>query len=182
MIVGQDPYHGPGQAHGLCFSVQPGQRPPPSLKNICKELQNDCGIDVDPHSGHLIQWANRGVLLLNNVLTVRRGQAGSHHNQGWEAVTDDILRALLDHHSQTKKGLVFLLWGKPAAKKAQTVLAKHKFGRKQNSKEVVIITTSHPSPLGAYKTKEPFMGSKCFSRCNAALEKMGHERIDWNLS
>jgi uracil-DNA glycosylase len=171
VIVGQDPYHGPGQAHGLCFSVLPGHKPPPSLNNIYKELLQDPAIanfNNKPNHGHLIRWAKQGVLMLNTVLTVRRGQANSHQKKGWENVTNGILRALQD------KPCVFLLWGKPAAQKAQAAniidMSMH-----------VVIGTSHPSPLGATKTNAPFLGSRCFSRCNEELIKMGHAPIDWNV-
>jgi uracil-DNA glycosylase len=167
VIVGQDPYHGPGQGHGLAFSVRKGVNPPPSLKNIFKEAMNDASIAQPPH-GNLEHWAQQGVLLLNTVLTVRRGEANSHKGQGWEDFTDEVIRALND---QKDEGLVFLLWGNPASKKAATVdETKH-----------VIIRTSHPSPLGATKTASPFLGSNCFSRCNEALEAMGHAPIDWNV-
>lgn len=166
VIVGQDPYHGPGQGHGLSFSVRPGIRPPPSLKNIFKEAQADVGID-SPSNGYLECWADQGVLLLNAVMTVRRGEANSHAKKGWETFTDAIINTLNDE----KEGLVFLLWGSPAQKKASNV---------DESKHTVI-RTSHPSPLGATKTKAPFLGSKCFSRANEALEGQGKERIDWNV-
>lgn len=166
VIVGQDPYHGPGQAHGLCFSVKPGQQIPPSLKNIYKELQSDMGINPPQH-GHLIRWAKQGVLLLNTVWTVRRGEANSHKKQGWEAVTARVLRAL------RQRKCVFLLWGKPATQLVQDHLPPQKHHLR--------ICSSHPSPLGATKTSSPFIGSRCFSRCNTALVKMGYEPIDWNL-
>lgn len=179
VIVGQDPYHQPDQGHGVCFSVRKGVAIPPSLKNIYKELKNDPKVDfpasgVMPTHGNLERWAQQGVLLLNAVLTVRRGEANSHKGKGWEAVTDEILRVLAEHHRTKGKGLVYLLWGKPAAKKIDSVLG-------QGSKNHVIISTSHPSPLGATKTDAPFIGSKCFSRANEALVKMGLEPIDWNV-
>ena len=182
VIVGQDPYHGPGQAHGLCFSVLPGQAVPPSLKNVYQELRDDPAVDFPRHGttmpthGHLSRWAKQGVLLLNTVLTVRRGQAHSHKNRGWELVTDEILRAVDKHCRQEQhKGVVFLLWGKPAATKAQALISS------SHSSRHTIITTSHPSPLGARKTNKPFMGSRCFSRCNEALVAKGYKPIDWNV-
>jgi uracil-DNA glycosylase len=172
VIVGQDPYHGPGQAHGLCFSVLKGQQVPPSLKNIYKELNNDPNVEFSiPRHGHLIRWAKQGVLMLNTVLTVRRGQANSHQKKGWEHTTDEILRALDRHCKARGKGVVFLLWGKPAMTKAETVI---------RSPLHTVIATSHPSPLGATKTSAPFIGSRCFSRCNEALKEKGYDDvIDW---
>lgn len=169
VIVGQDPYHGPGQGHGLAFSVQPNVKIPPSLRNIFLEAQEDGSMDSPNHqNGNLESWARQGVLLLNSILTVRRGEAGSHKNQGWEDVTDTIISKLND---ESNSGLVFLLWGAPAAKKAAMVdETKH-----------VVIRTSHPSPLGARKTASPFLGSRCFSRCNDALESFGKSPIDWNV-
>lgn len=167
VIVGQDPYHGPGQAHGLCFSVKPGQPLPPSLRNIYRELQADkVGMITTPQHGHLVRWAQQGVLLLNTVWTVRKGEAHSHKNKGWEAVTARVLQAL------RKRKCVFLLWGKPATQLVQDHLPPQKHH--------VRICSSHPSPLGATKTKSPFIGSRCFSRCNTALKEMGYEPIDWN--
>ena len=166
VIVGQDPYHGPGQAHGLCFSVKPGQAIPPSLRNIYKELSTDIKGFETPNHGHLVRRAQQGVLLINTVWTVRRGQANSHKKQGWETVTAKVLQAL------RSRPCVFLLWGKPAVQcveQAIPVPPPHH----------VRLASSHPSPLGATKTKAPFIGSRCFSRCNAALEKMGYEPIDW---
>ncbi|CAB9496174.1 Uracil-DNA glycosylase [Seminavis robusta] len=177
VIVGQDPYHGPNQGHGLCFSVRKGVAIPPSLKNIYKELQNDPNVDFSggmPTHGYLERWTRQGVLLLNAVLTVRRGEANSHKGKGWEAVTDEILRVLAKNHKKSGQGLVYLLWGKPAAKKIETVIGS-------SGKNRVIISTSHPSPLGATKTNSPFLGSKCFSRANEALVEMGLEPIDWNV-
>lgn len=182
VIVGQDPYHGPDQGHGLCFSVRKGIQVPPSLKNIYKELKNDPAIDFPrnngpmPAHGYLEHWARQGVLMLNAVLTVRRGEANSHKNKGWEDVTDEILRVLARDRKARGKGLVYLLWGKPAAKKIETVL-----GGPKDTSIRKIITSSHPSPLGATKTDQPFIGSKCFSRANQALVEMGMEPIDWNV-
>ena len=144
VIVGQDPYHGPGQGHGLAFSVQKNMKVPPSLQNIFKEAMSDEGIDQPKH-GNLEKWSEQGVLLLNTVLTVRRGQANSHSKMGWEDFTDEVIQVLNDR----KEGLVFLLWGGPAAKKARGV----------NRDKHVIIASSHPSPLGATKTKSPFLVS-----------------------
>ena len=166
VIVGQDPYHGPGQGHGLAFSVQKGVRIPPSLMNIFKEANEDVGIDIPVH-GNLEYWAKQGVLLLNTVLTVRRGKANSHAKMGWEEFTDEIISIV----NNQQEHVVFLLWGNNAAKKAANV---------DDSKHF-IIHCSHPSPLGAAKTKTPFLGSKCFSRANTALEKFGKETIDWNV-
>jgi uracil-DNA glycosylase len=176
VIVGQDPYHGPGQAHGLCFSVLPGQVVPPSLKNIYKELREDSAVNFassNPTHGHLLRWAKQGVLMTNNVLTVRRGEANSHKKRGWETVTDEIIRAVDRQSRKTGKGVVFLLWGKPAAAKTQALIS--------SKSRHTVITTSHPSPLGAYKTDQPFLGSKCFSRCNDALKEMGYPEVDWNV-
>ena len=167
VIVGQDPYHGPGQGHGLAFSVRRGVNPPPSLKNIFREAMDDVSIETPLH-GNLEHWAKQGVLLLNTVLTVRRGKANSHSKMGWEDFTDAVIRELNDK----RQGLVFLLWGNPAAKKGQAV---------DESKHVVI-RTSHPSPLGAKKTSSPFLGSRCFSRTNEALISMKKTPIDWNVT
>jgi len=145
VIIGQDPYHGPGQGHGLAFSVQKGVKLPPSLKNIFKELEADVSVDVPMH-GNLEKWANQGVLLLNTVSTVRQGEANSHSKMGWEDFSDEVVEIL----NEKKEGLVFLLWGAPAAKKGKAVdKSKH-----------TVITTSHPSPLGATKTSAPFLVSK----------------------
>mmetsp|Transcript_9876 Transcript_9876/g.12223 ORF Transcript_9876/g.12223 Transcript_9876/m.12223 type:complete len:317 (-) Transcript_9876:130-1080(-) len=171
VVVGQDPYHGPGQGHGLAFSVRKSVPPPPSLKNIYKELANDAGLTrpfVLPKHGFLERWARQGVVLLNATLTVRRGEANSHAKKGWEGFTDEIIRVLDRRHDK----LVFLLWGKPASKKALTVINRSKH---------VVICTSHPSPLGASKTSSPFLGSRCFSKANEALKGMGKGEIDWNV-
>lgn len=164
VIVGQDPYHGPGQGHGLAFSVRKGLKPPPSLQNVFREVMADVGI-AEPSHGNLEHWGREGVLLLNTVLSVRRGEANSHAKRGWEDFTDCVIKELNEHH----EGLVFLLWGNPAAKKAGNIDPKH-----------TVIRTSHPSPLGATKTSTPFLGSRCFSRTNAALALMGKDPIDWN--
>ena len=174
VIVGQDPYHGPNQAHGLCFSVKRGIAPPPSLKNIYRELVNDPlvkEVTTMPKHGFLERWAKQGVLMINTVLTVRKGEANSHKNRGWESFTDEIIRAVDRTSRDHNTGVVFLLWGKPATKKATTIL--------QSSGRHEVICTSHPSPLGATKTDSPFMGSRCFSRANKALENLGRTPIDW---
>lgn len=166
VIIGQDPYHGFGQAHGLAFSVQHGVPAPPSLKNIIKETIDDVGV-LPPSHGCLESWAKQGVLLLNTVLTVRSGEANSHKNRGWEDFSDAVVEAI----NKDEKPRVFLLWGRPAAQKAEAVdTSKH-----------VVISTSHPSPLGATKTSSPFLGSRCFSRANDALVQMGVEPIDWQI-
>ena len=166
VIVGQDPYHGQGQGHGLAFSVRKGVRPPPSLMNIFKELMDDVHIDTPQH-GSLEYWADQGVLLLNTVLTVRQGEANSHARKGWEQFTDAVIEKL----NSEKQGLVFLLWGNPAANKASGV----------DDERHTIIRSSHPSPLGATKTSSPFLGSRCFSRANKALSDSGQTPIDWNV-
>jgi uracil-DNA glycosylase len=180
VVVGQDPYHGPRQAHGLAFSVEHGQAIPPSLRNVYKELCNDPAVpyfDGVPKHGNLVRWARQGVLMLNAVMTVRSGSPNSHAKRGWEAATDEILRAVAAS-TGTNTPVVFLLWGKPAFAKADGVLAKGAFN---NKKTHAVICTSHPSPLGATKTSSPFLGSRCFSRCNDALVKMGLEPIDWRV-
>ena len=163
VILGQDPYHGPGQAHGLSFSVQPGVQPPPSLLNIFKELADDCGCHM-PNNGCLKPWAEQGVLLLNAVLTVREHAAGSHQGKGWERFTDKIISLL----NQREKPLAFILWGSPARrKKAMLTNPAH-----------LIVESPHPSPLSAHRG---FFGSKPFSRVNAFLESTGQSPIDWQL-
>ena len=163
VLLGQDPYHGPGQAHGLAFSVQPGVPPPPSLVNIFKELQSDLGVPK-PRDGSLIPWAEHGVLLLNAVLTVRAGQPNSHAGHGWEAFTDAVMRAV----SAKPEPVVFLLWGRYAQKKEKLI----------DTKRHVVLKGVHPSPLSA---SQGFFGSKPFSRPNAALVERGREPIDWTL-
>jgi len=165
VILGQDPYHGPGQAHGLCFSVPAGVRSPPSLVNIYKELREDLGVEVPPH-GNLERWARQGVLLLNTCLTVEAGQAGSHAGKGWEAITDAAVAAVAAREEPS----VFILWGSQARNKAMKVpeLA-------QNQRHL-ILTSPHPSPLSAHRG---FFGSKPFSKANAFLEAQGRGRIDW---
>lgn len=167
VILGQDPYHGPGQAHGLCFSVKPGVKPPPSLVNIYKELQSDIGF-VPPAHGYLIHWAQQGVLLLNSVLTVEQGQAGAHANQGWERFTDAVIAQV----AAQEKPVAFLLWGSPAQKKANFVQDVSQGGRH------LVLKAPHPSPLSAYRG---FLGSRHFSRANAFLEEQGRGSIDWTL-
>lgn len=163
VLLGQDPYHGPGQAHGLCFSVQEGIKIPPSLRNIFAELEADLGF-APPQNGTLTKWAKEGVLLLNTVLTVRRGQANSHKNLGWTAFTDTIIARL----NARETPVVFLLWGGNArAKKPLITNPQH-----------LILETVHPSPLSAY---QGFLGCRHFSRCNAFLQENGLSPIDWNL-
>lgn len=163
VILGQDPYHGDGQAHGLCFSVKPEVEIPPSLENIYKELQDDCGCEI-PNNGYLTKWAEQGVLLLNTVLTVRAHQANSHRGIGWEEFTDAAIRIL----NQQDRPMVFILWGRPAQmKKAMLNNPKH-----------LIIESPHPSPLSAYRG---FFGSRPFSRTNKFLVQNGLEPIDWQI-
>ena len=163
VILGQDPYHGPGQAHGLCFSVHPGVRLPPSLRNIFKELHEDLGFDPPPN-GNLDAWARQGVLLLNTTLTVRSGSAASHQGRGWETFTDQVIRAV----STKTETVVFILWGAAARKKKVLVdQARH-----------VIIESAHPSPLSA---RNGFFGSRPFSRANAALVAASRTPINWSL-
>ncbi len=163
VILGQDPYHGPGQAHGLCFSVLPGVRTPPSLANIYREIQDDLGIPV-PHHGYLQSWAEQGVLLLNAVLTVERGQAGSHQGKGWETFTDTVVRVLNDEGD----GLVFMLWGSYALRKGAMI----------NRKKHLVLTAPHPSPLSAHRG---FLGCKHFSSANEYLEQQQKLPIDWSV-
>lgn len=163
VVLGQDPYHGPGQAHGLCFSVQCGVPPPPSLQNIFKELERDLRYPPPAH-GDLTAWARQGVLLLNTVLTVRAGQAGSHQGWGWEDFTDHAIRALSERH----KGLIFLLWGRPAQQKEVLI---------DNEKHYVL-KAPHPSPLSAHRG---FIGCGHFSQVNELLLAQGKEPIDWRL-
>ena len=162
LLLGQDPYHDEGQAHGLCFSVKPGVRPPPSLVNIFKELESDIGCPR-PTNGDLTPWADRGVMLLNAVLTVRAHQPGSHQKKGWETFTDAVIKALNDR----EQPLVFLLWGAHAQKKKELI----------DQDRNAVLTAAHPSPLSARK----FFGSKPFSGANRALEEMGMAPIDWRL-
>lgn len=162
-ILGQDPYHGPNQAHGLCFSVKPHVPIPPSLKNIFSELKRDLNISY-PRHGFLEHWAQQGVLLLNSVLTVQSGRAGSHQNQGWEEFTDRILSLLNEHYT----GLVFMLWGSYAFQKGQFLdETKH-----------LVLKAPHPSPLSAQRG---FFGCSHFSKTNEYLRSMGKNPIDWSL-
>lgn len=161
VIIGQDPYHGPGQAHGLCFSVNDGIQPPPSLVNIFKEINNDLGKPV-PQSGNLTRWAEQGVLLLNATLTVRAHQAGSHQRRGWEEFTDAVIRKL----AEEKSNLVFILWGSYAQKKGAFI----------DRNKHLVLTSVHPSPLSAYNG---FFGNHHFSLANDYLVKNGKTAIDW---
>lgn len=163
LILGQDPYHGPGQAHGLCFSVRDGVAIPPSLRNIYKELHTDLGCAIPTH-GNLESWARQGVLLLNAVLTVRAHKAGSHANKGWERFTDRVISAVSDKEDP----VVFILWGAYARKKKALI----------DQSRHVIIESSHPSPLSAHNG---FLGSRPFSRANEALAAAGRDPIDWCL-
>ena len=161
VIIGQDPYHGPGQAHGLCFSVNDGVAFPPSLKNIFKEIQDDLGIPV-PESGNLTRWANQGVLLLNATLTVRAHQAGSHQKKGWEEFTDAAIRAL----AEQREHLVFILWGAYAQKKGAFI----------DRNKHLVLASAHPSPLSAY---HGFFGNKHVSRANEYLMAHGETPVCW---
>ena len=163
VILGQDPYHEPGQAHGLCFSVKPGVMVPPSLENIYQELHDDLGCYI-PNNGYLVKWAEQGVLMLNTVLTVRAHYANSHRGQGWEEFTDAAITAL----DGQDRPIVFILWGRPAqTKKAMLHNPNH-----------LILEAPHPSPLSAYRG---FFGSKPFSKTNAFLQEHGIEPIDWQI-
>ena len=162
VVLGQDPYHGAGQAHGLSFSVADGVQPPPSLRNIYRELKNDLGISHPGH-GNLEQWARRGVLLLNACLTVEEGHAGSHQGKGWELFTDEVIRCL----NSERENLVFILWGRKAQDK----------GTEIDRDRHHVISSVHPSPLSA---SNGFFGSQPFSRANAYLEETGQTPIDWN--
>ena len=163
VILGQDPYHGKGQAHGLCFSVPPGIPAPPSLVNIFKELQSDLNIPVPSH-GNLANWADQGVFLLNATLTVRDSQAGSHQKKGWETFTNRVIENISKH----KSGVVFLLWGRYAQAKEALI----------DGNRHLVLKSAHPSPLSAYNG---FYGKKHFSRANEYLEQQGKSGIDWTL-
>ncbi|MGF7183985.1 uracil-DNA glycosylase [Desulfitispora alkaliphila] len=163
VIIGQDPYHGPGQAHGMSFSVQSGVKPPPSLQNIFKELHQDLGVPI-PTSGYLGKWAEQGVLLLNAVLTVRQGSPNSHQDKGWEIFTDRVISLL----SQREEPVVYILWGKNAQAKRSLIDTKRHF----------IIASPHPSPFSAHRG---FFGSKPFSRVNDILQELGKKEIEWKL-
>lgn len=163
VIIGQDPYHGENQAHGLCFSVKPEVEIPPSLVNIYKELHDDLGCDI-PNNGYLVKWAEQGVLLLNSVLTVRAHQANSHQGIGWEQFTDAVMNIL----NRQDRPIVFLLWGRPAQNKAARL----------NNPQHLILKAPHPSPLSAYRG---FFGCKHFSKANVFLESHGLTPIDWQI-
>ncbi|NBU55995.1 MAG: uracil-DNA glycosylase [Acidimicrobiia bacterium] len=163
VILGQDPYHGAGQAHGLCFSVRRGVPIPPSLRNVYQELRDDLGVTTPSH-GNLEHWARQGVLLLNTTLTVRSGQAASHQGKGWERFTDRVISTVNDKHER----VVFLLWGAPSRKKKVLV----------DSSRHTVIESAHPSPLSAHNG---FFGSRPFSRTNDALREAGRDPIDWQL-
>jgi len=163
VILGQDPYHGKNQAHGLAFSVQHGVELPPSLKNIYKELSSDLNITA-PKDGNLTSWAKSGVFLLNTVLTVRAGEAHSHQNQGWEEFTDEVIKTI----SEDMENIVFILWGKPAQKKTSLI----------DEKKHLILKSAHPSPLSSYRG---FFGSRPFSRTNEYLIKKNITPVDWEL-
>jgi uracil-DNA glycosylase len=163
VILGQDPYHGEGQAHGLCFSVKPGVRPPPSLIKIYKEMKTDLGLDLPPH-GNLEAWAKQGVLLLNAVLTVEAGQAASHQGKGWERFTDAVIRLVNDQ----PRPVVFILWGSYAQRKAAFV----------DRQRHLVLASAHPSPLSAHNG---FFGSRPFSKANEFLVANGQDPIDWDL-
>ena len=161
VIIGQDPYHGPKQANGLCFSVSEGIKPPPSLQNIFKELKDDLDLKI-PSSGNLEHWAEQGVLMLNSTLTVRARQAGSHQKKGWEAFTDNVIRTL----SNEKENLIFLLWGRLAQNKAQII----------DNEKHYILAAAHPSPFSAHSG---FFGCKHFSKTNEILKKLNQKPIIW---
>lgn len=164
VIIGQDPYHNPGQAHGLCFSVKPGVEIPPSLVNIYQELQDDLGCRI-PNNGYLNEWAEQGVLLLNTVLTVQAHKPMSHRGVGWEEFTNAVIRKVNEIH----RPVVFILWGKPAQEKAKML----------NNPRHLILKAPHPSPLSAYRG---FFGSRPFSQTNAFLEQHGVEPVNWQIS
>ena len=163
VILGQDPYHGAGQAHGLCFSVKPDIETPPSLVNIYKELNSDLGCYI-PNNGYLTKWAKQGVLMLNTALTVREGKPNSHANKGWEILTDRIISMV----NEKKDPVVFLLWGRNAQNKEKLITNKHH----------LILKSAHPSPLSAYNG---FFGCKHFSKCNAFLKEHNLAEIDWQI-
>lgn len=164
VILGQDPYHGAGQAHGLCFSVLDGIKIPPSLSNIYKELNSDIAAFTMPHHGNLSKWAEQGVLLLNTVLTVEEAQANSHKGQGWERFTDKVILQISEH----MKDVIFILWGKPAQQKLKLI----------DTNKHHILTSAHPSPLSAYRG---FLGCKHFSEVNQILTRLGKQTINWQV-
>ncbi|PRZ11579.1 uracil-DNA glycosylase [Laceyella sediminis] len=163
VILGQDPYHGAGQAHGLSFSVKPGVKQPPSLKNIFKELHDDVGCEI-PNHGYLVKWAEQGVLMLNTVLTVRESKPNSHKGKGWENFTDQVIKAL----NEREQPVVFLLWGRHAQEKKNLITNERHH----------IIESAHPSPFAARKG---FFGTKPFSKANQLLKEMGRKEIDWQI-
>ncbi|CAG7625169.1 Uracil-DNA glycosylase [Paenibacillus solanacearum] len=163
VILGQDPYHGPGQAHGLSFSVKPGIPAPPSLQNMFKELHSDLGCRI-PDNGYLVRWAEQGVLLLNTVLTVREGQAASHKGNGWETFTDRVISLL----NERERPIVFILWGSHAGQKSQLITNRRHH----------ILRSVHPSPLSSHRG---FFGSKPYSQANVFLHSIGSEPIDWQI-
>ena len=163
VIMGQDPYHGTGQAHGLCFSVQKGIKPPPSLKNIYKEIKSDLNIDAPEH-GYLESWARNGVLMLNATLTVRASQAGSHQNKGWETFTDTVIKKI----SEQKENIVFILWGRFAQSKENLI----------DTEKHLVLKAAHPSPFSAYNG---FFGCKHFSKTNEHLKRNGIAEINWKI-
>ncbi len=163
VILGQDPYHNPGEAHGMCFSVKPGVRVPPSLVNIFKEQSEDLGTYM-PNNGYLMPWAKQGVLLLNTVLTVRKNEPFSHRGMGWENLTDSVIRAL----NAREEPVVFLLWGSPARAKKKLITEGRHF----------VLEAAHPSPLSAHNG---FFGCRHFSKTNAILKRLGREPIDWQI-
>ncbi|YAR62673.1 uracil-DNA glycosylase [Bacillus cytotoxicus] len=163
VILGQDPYHGPNQAHGLSFSVQPGVRVPPSLQNMYKELKADIGCEI-PNHGYLVKWAEQGVLLLNTVLTVRQGEANSHKGKGWEQFTDRVIELL----NEREKPVIFILWGRHAQAKKKRITNPNHY----------IIESVHPSPLSASRG---FFGDKPFSKVNRFLSSIGEKEIDWQI-
>ena len=164
VILGQDPYHGEGQAHGLCFSVKPGVRPPPSLKNIFKEIQADLGLPIPEH-GHLTAWADQGVLLINSVLSVECGKAASHQGKGWERFTDRVVEVV----NRERRGVVFMLWGGYAQRKGAII----------DGGRHCVLKAPHPSPLSAYRG---FLGCGHFSKANDYLQSVGETPIDWSLA
>jgi uracil-DNA glycosylase len=168
VILGQDPYHGPGQAEGLAFSVAPGMRLPPSLRNIFKELQQSLGVPM-PTDGSLVRWAKQGVLLLNTCLTVQAGQAGSHARWGWEVLSDQLVKTV----AQSSRPVVFMLWGAQAQAKRDLIETAG------NSVQHLVLMANHPSPLSALRAPVPFMGCGHFAQANAFLTQCGEKSIEW---
>lgn len=167
VLLGQDPYHGEGQAHGLCFSVREGTPPPPSLKNIFKEIERDVGVKIPKNKGDLTPWANQGVFLLNTTLTVRKGDPGSHFGKGWEIFTDAVIEKIL----KKKEPIIFLLWGKAAQEKLPKIT-------QFSAMKHLVLKAPHPSPFSAHTG---FLGCSHFSQTNKALEGLGKAPIDWNI-